>query len=81
MASGRRITAQLFFRHYPLKAPAQDGEKAEIALAQLLANTYRLGVERGYDAAVSDFFHADENWYATMPTLHRIVGGIRRWYR
>jgi len=80
VASGRRVTARLFFRHFPLKAPVQDGESAEAALARLLANEYASGVRRGYECAVEDFFHADENWYTTTPTLHRILGAFKRWY-
>lgn len=78
--NGRRITARLFFRHYPLRAPATDGEAAEVALAKLLASAYGAGVRRGYDAAVDDFFHADDNWDSTTPALHRILGGLKRWY-
>jgi hypothetical protein len=81
VTSGRRITARLFFRQYPLKAPVQDGADAERDLARMLAHAYASGVKRGYNAAIDDYFHADENWDSTTPTLHRILGAIKRWYR
>lgn len=77
--SGYRDLAQMFLRRYPLQAPQRDSD-AERVLTNILAQQYVNGLRRGYDSAISDYYHADEDWDSTTPTLHRILGAMKRWY-
>lgn len=80
MPHSRRREARWFFEIFPLRSPVGDGARAHEQLARMLAAEYANGVRRGYNAAVEDFFHSDENWDSTTPTLHRILGAMKRWY-
>ncbi len=53
-----------------------------------LADWFLRGYEKGYEAAVRDFFGEsasdkpyDESWYTTRPRLKRMRATMRRWYK
>jgi hypothetical protein len=79
--STSRDLARMFLRQYPLQTPTRGGESAEDVLTRMLATQHMSGLRRGYDSAVEDFYHDETgNWDSTTPTLHRILGGFKRWY-